>query len=82
MRDKDQAMRCIPIYGLQSWWVLSLNARNILEHVGENMAKKVAESEYERFHRNRLETKARQADDEDFELFTKQIEDKRKAPES
>lgn len=58
---------------------LSLNDRNILEHAGKvshQMAKELAESEYDRFHRKRLQIEARQADEKDFELLTKQIEDK------
>ena len=82
---EGQAMRRIPMY-MKDWITkldgfLSLNDRNILEHAGKvshQMAKELAESEYDRFHRNRLQIEASQADEEDFELLTKQIEDKGK----
>ncbi|MDL1964831.1 MAG: virulence RhuM family protein, partial [Deltaproteobacteria bacterium] len=79
---EGQAMRRIPMY-MKDWITkldgfLSLNDRNILEHAGKishQMAKKLAESEYDRFHRNRLQFEASQAEEKDFELLTKQIED-------
>lgn len=79
---EGQAMRRIPMY-MKDWITkldgfLSLNDRNILEHAGKishQMAKEMAESEYDRFHWNRLQIEARQVDEEDFELLTKQIED-------
>jgi len=82
---EGQAMRRIPMY-MKDWITkldgfLSLNDRNILEHAGKvshQMTKELAESEYDRFHRNRLQLEASQADEEDFELLTKQIEDKGK----
>jgi hypothetical protein len=60
---------------------LTLNDRNILEHAGKishQMAKELAEAEYERFHENRLQLEAQQADEEDFEQLARQIEDKSK----
>jgi len=82
---EGQAMRRISMY-MKDWITkldgfLSLNDRNILEHAGKvshQMAKELAESEYDRFHWNRLQIKASQAEEKDFELLTKQIEDKRK----
>ena len=73
---EGQAMRRIPMY-MKDWIAkldgfLSLNDRNILEHAGKishQMAKELAESEYERFHRDRLQIEARQADEEYFELL-------------
>jgi len=40
------------------------------------MAKELGESEYDRFHRNRLQLEAEQADEEDFEELARQIEGK------
>ncbi len=73
---EGQAMRRIPMY-MKDWIAkldgfLSLNDRNILEHAGKishQMAKELAESEYERFHRDRLQIEARQTDEEYFELL-------------
>lgn len=82
---EGQAMRRIPMY-MKDWLAkldgfLSLNDRNVLEHAGKissHMAKELAETEYERFHQNRLQIEAQKADDEDFELLAKKIEDKGK----
>ena len=60
---------------------LSLNDRDILEHAGKishQMAKELAEKEYDRFHQDRLQLEANQADEEDFEQLARQIEDKSK----
>lgn len=46
---------------------LSLNDRNILDHAGKishQLAKQLAEQEYEKFHQNRLSNEAKQADDQ------------------
>ena len=82
---EGQAMRRIPMR-MADWIAkldgfLSLNDRNILEHAGKishQMAKELAEGEYDRFHRNRLQLEAQQADEEDFEQLARQIEDKSK----
>ncbi|MCK5229077.1 MAG: virulence RhuM family protein, partial [Desulfobulbaceae bacterium] len=82
---EGQAMRRIPMH-MANWIVkldgfLSLNDRNILEHAGKishQMAKELAEGECVRFHRNRLQLEAKQADEEDFEQLARQIEDKGK----
>jgi hypothetical protein len=82
---EGQAMRRIAMH--MSDWItkldgfLSLNDRNILEHAGKishQVAKEQAESEYDRFHQNRLELEARQADEDDFEQLARQLEDKSK----
>ena len=82
---EGQAMRHIPMH-MANWIVkldgfLSLNDRNILEHAGKishRMAKELAETEYDRFHQNRLLLEAKKADEEDFEELARQIEDKSK----
>jgi len=82
---EGQAMRRIPMH-MADWITkldgfLSLNDRNILEHAGKishQMAKELAESEYDRFHQNRLQLEAEKADEEDFEQLARQIEDKSK----
>jgi len=80
---EGQAMRRIAMH--MSDWItkldgfLSLNDRNILEHAGKishQVAKEQAESEYDRFHRKRLQLEARQADEDDFEQLARQFEDK------
>ncbi len=81
---EGQTMRRIPMY-MNDWITkldgfLSLNDRNILKHEGQishQIAKELAESEYDHFHRNRLQNEARKADEEDFELLAKQIEGER-----
>ena len=55
---------------------LSLNDRDILAHAGKishQMAKELAETEYDRFHTNRLQIEAAQADEEDFEQLARQV---------
>ncbi|MCK9295790.1 MAG: virulence RhuM family protein [Desulfobulbaceae bacterium] len=82
---EGQAMRRIPMH-MADWIVkldgfLTLNDRNILEHAGKishQMAKELAEGEYDRFHRNRLQLEAQQADEEDFDQLARQLEDKSK----
>jgi len=80
---EGQAMRRIAMHMID--WItkldgfLSLNDHDILEHAGKishQMAKELAEAEFDRFHQNRLELEARQADEEDFEQLARQIEDK------
>jgi hypothetical protein len=82
---EGQAMRRIPMH-MTDWIAkldgfLQLNDRNILEHAGKvshKMAKELAQSEYDRFDQNRLQLEAQQADKEDFEHLTRQVEDKSK----
>jgi len=82
---EGQAMRRNPMH-MTDWIAkldgfLSLNDRNILEHAGKishQMAKDLAESEYDRFHRNRLQLEAEKADEEDFDQMAQQLEDKSK----
>ncbi len=78
---EGQAMRRIPMY-MKDWinkldGFLRLNDRNILNHAGEishQMAKELAEKEYDRFHQARLQVEARQADEKDFECLARKIE--------
>jgi len=78
---EGQAMRRIPMY-MKDWInkldsFLRLNDRNILNHAGKishQMAKELAEKEYDRFHQTRLQVEARQADEKDFECLARQIE--------
>ncbi len=82
---EGQAMRRIPMH-MTDWIAkldgfLQLNDRNILEHAGKvshKMAKELAQSEYDRFDQNRSQLEAQQADKEDFEHLTRQVEDKSK----
>lgn len=82
---EGQAMRRIPMY-MGDWLTkldgfLSLNDRDILEHAGKishQIAKELAETEYDRFHTNRLQLEAEQADEEDFAQLARQVEDKSK----
>ncbi|WP_339136804.1 MAG: virulence RhuM family protein [Candidatus Electrothrix sp. GW3-4] len=86
---EGQAMRRIPMH-MTDWIAkldgfLQLNDRNILEHAGKishKMAKELAQSEYDRFHQNRLQIDARQVEEEDFEQMTRQVEDKSKERKS
>ena len=85
---EGQAMRRIPMH-MGDWLTkldgfLSLNDRDILEHAGKishQIAKELAETEYDRFHTNRLQLEAEQADEEDFEQLARQVEDKGKGRE-
>jgi len=78
---EGQAMRRISMY-MKDWinkldGFLRLNDRNILNHAGKishQMAKELAEKEYDRFHQARLQIEARQADEKDFECLAKKIE--------
>lgn len=56
---------------------LRLNDRNILNHAGKishQMARELAEKEYDRFHQTRLQVEAHLADKKDFECLAKKIE--------
>jgi hypothetical protein len=76
---QGQAMRRVPMY--MSDWIkkldafLSINDRDILNHAGKishEMAKQLAETEYEKFHANRIiDSKNRPTD---FDKVVKQIE--------
>lgn len=78
---EGQAMRRIPMY-MNDWinkldGFLRLNDQNILNHAGKishQMAKELAEKEYDRFHQARLQVEARQADEKDFEFLAKKVE--------
>jgi len=78
---EGQAMRRIPMY-MKDWTnkldgFLRLNDRNILDHAGKishQMAKELAEKEYDSFHQVRLQIEARQADEKDFEYLARKIE--------
>ncbi len=80
---EGQAMRRIAMH-MTDWIAkldgfLRLNDRNILEHAGKishQMAKDLAEKEYDRFHQDRLQLEANHADGEDFEQLVRHIEDK------
>ncbi len=76
-------MRRVPMH-MADWIAkldgfLTLNDRNILEHAGKTsheMAKELAEAEYDNFHQNRLQFEAQKVEDEDFEQLTRQVESK------
>ncbi len=83
---EGQAMRRIPMY-MKDWneklnGFLKLNDRDILESAGRishEMAKQIAESEYDKFNKKRIEWHDRQ--DSDFDRTAKMIEEqKRKKP--
>lgn len=76
---QGQAMRRIPMH--MSDWIkkldsfMTLNDRNILTHAGKishEMAKELAEGEYEKFHINRLTESGKQLSD--FDKAVRQIE--------
>lgn len=75
---EGQAMRRIPMY-MKDWLskldnFLSLNEREILQHAGRishQLAKEQAESEYEKFHRERI--RMFDASENDFDRMVKQI---------
>ncbi len=80
---QGQAMRRIPMY--MSDWIkkldsfMTLNDRDILTHAGNishEMAKELAESEYEKFHKQRLSDSAKSISD--FDKVVKQVETTRK----
>jgi len=78
---EGQAMRRIPM-SMQDWikkldGFLTLNDRDILNHAGKishKMAKELAENEYDKFHHNRLQLEAQQADKKDFEYLAKKVD--------
>jgi len=82
---EGQAMRKITMH-MQDWvkkldGFLLLNDRNILEHAGKishQFAIQYANDEYKKFHHQRLENEAEQADKQDFELLARQISDQDK----
>ena len=80
---EGQAMRRITIH-MRDWiskldGFLSLNDRNILDHAGKishQMAKELAEKQYDRFHNKRLQLEAAQTTEEDLEQLSMMIENK------
>lgn len=75
---EGQAMRRIPM--TMADWIkkldgfLTLNDRDILDHAGKvshQLAKQLAEQEYEQFHQQRLANEAAEADRKDLEQLTK-----------
>lgn len=85
---QGQAMRRVPMH--MSDWIkkldsfMTLNDRDILTHAGKishEMAKQLAEGEYEKFHAGRLTESSKQISD--FDRAVKQIEStKKKGPKS
>jgi len=80
---QGQAMRRIPMY--MSDWIkkldsfMTLNDRDILRHAGKishEIAKQLAENEYEKFHKQRLSTSAKYLSD--FDQAVNQIETSKK----
>jgi len=80
---QGQAMRRIPMY--MGDWIkkldsfMTLNDREILMHAGKishEMAKQLAEGEYDKFHTNRLTESSKQISD--FDKAVKQIESSKK----
>ncbi|MDA3870269.1 MAG: virulence RhuM family protein [Gammaproteobacteria bacterium] len=75
---EGQAMRRIPMK-MRDWFkkldgFLSLNDRNILDHAGRvshQMAKEIAESEYDKFQQQHLHNEAMQAEREDIAALEK-----------
>jgi hypothetical protein len=82
---EGQAMRRIPMH-MKDWikkldGFLTLNDRNILDHAGQishQVAKELAEAEYDKFHRQRLQMEARKADEDDFQQLAQKLEKERK----
>ena len=80
---EGQAMKRIPMH-MKNWieklnGFLTLNDREILEHAGKishEMAKELAESEYNKFNRNRI--KSNDARETDFDKAIKMIETEKK----
>jgi len=80
---QGQAMRRIPMY-MKDWInklnsFISLNDRNILKDAGRishEMAKQLAEAEYEKFNQKRIESRDKQ--DSDFDRTVKMIEEQKK----
>jgi len=79
---EGQAMRRIAM-NMTDWikkldGFLTLNDRNILDHAGKvshQLAKQLAEQEYEKFNQQRLADEAEKADQKDLEQLSKQVED-------
>ncbi len=78
---EGQAMRRNAMY--MADWIskldgfLSLNDRNVLEHAGKvshQMAKELAENEYDKFQNKRLQLEAKQAEEQDLEQLNRMIE--------
>lgn len=46
--------------------------------VSRQMAKELAETEYDKFHRQRLQIEARKADEDDFQQLAEKLEKERK----
>lgn len=84
---EGQAMRRIPMH-MQEWIAkldgfLNLNDREILDHAGKvshELAKQLAEAEYDKFHQQRLARQAKAADDADFEKLAGQVEQQKNKP--
>ncbi len=82
---EGQAMQRITMH-MQDWikkldGFLSLNDRNILDHAGKishEMAIKLANDEYDKFHKQRLQAEAEQADKQDFEVLARKITEQNK----
>jgi hypothetical protein len=82
---EGQAMRRIPMH-MKDWikkldGFLTLNDRNILGHAGKishQMAKELAETEYDKFHKDRMMIEAWKADQDDFQLLAERLEKERK----
>lgn len=82
---EGQAMRRVPMY-MEDWikklhGFLELNDRNILDNAGKishQMAKELAEHEYDKFHKQRLHRESLQNNDQDFETISKRIIKKKK----
>ncbi len=80
---EGQAMRRVTMH-MTDWIIkldgfLNLNDRNVLDHAGKishQMAKELAEKEYDRFHNKQLQLEASQAEEEDLEYLTKMVENK------
>ena len=78
---EGQAMRRMPMH-MKDWikkldGFLTLNDRNILDHAGKishQMAKELAEAEYDKFHQQRLQMEARKADEDDFQQLAQKLE--------
>lgn len=84
---EGQAMRRIPMHMLD--WLqkldgfLQLNDRNILDHAGKishEMAAKHANEQYDKYHQQRLQVEAQQANEQDFDLLASQVEKQLKKP--
>jgi len=82
---EGQAMQRIPMH-MKDWIIkldgfLTLNDRNILDHTGKvshEMAMRLAGDEYEKYHKQRLQTEAEHADKQDFEVLARQITEQNK----